>query len=84
MSNGSSKGAKFERELINQARKDKHIAFRSGNNSPINVSIINPDEKKIKFIKCKNGISEAECKKIEKKFSKLRGFYWIDFKIMQK
>lgn len=48
------KGVRAERALVNEAREQGHISFRSaGSHSPIDVCIIDRVNKKISFIQCK-------------------------------
>jgi len=48
------KGVRFERKLVNQARAEGLIAFRSaGSHSPIDVVIIDKFKRKIDLIQCK-------------------------------
>ena len=51
------KGARLERKLVNTAREKGMIAFRSaGSHSPIDVTIIDPKNKRVRFIQAKDKI----------------------------
>ena len=48
------KGADKERRVVNRARNEGKITFRSaGSHSPIDVCIIDRQNKKIEFVQCK-------------------------------
>ena len=81
MVNKYKKGARFERELVNLARKDSKIAFRSaGSHSPIDVTIIDINSKEIEFIQAKvnPGIMSKKDKEI---FENQSGNYQVKFKL---
>ena len=73
------KGRKYEYELVKEARENGQIAFRSaGSHSPIDVVVIDEQNKIIYFIQCKN------YKKLAKKFNKSLYNYRIIWKVMER
>ena len=75
------KGVHLERKIVNAARAAGKISFRSaGSHSPIDVCIIDMDNKMITFSQCKaKKIGETEKNRILKEFSKLKGYYGVSF-----
>lgn len=67
------KGVKLERKLVNQARKEGKIAFRSaGSHSPIDVVIIDIESLTIELIQCKKGkLSKKEEQSIIELFAQM-------------
>lgn len=92
MATNYQRGADAERRLVNKARKEGEIAFRSaGSHSPIDVTIINPELKRIMFIQRKavkepiykkNGELRSKYKEYEKYFNLLKGEFKVEFKII--
>lgn len=68
------KGVKKERTLVNEARDQGKIAFRSaGSHSPIDVCVVDVINKKIEFFQCKpNNFSDLERKRIFEKCEALK------------
>ena len=85
MNKNYQKGVRFERALVNAAKKDGiKIAFRSaGSHSPIDVVIIDINAKEIEFIQAKTGTSNVP-KKDKKIFENLAGYYKVKFKVVCK
>ena len=79
-----NKGVKLERELVNNARNDACIAFRSaGSHSPIDVCIIDPSEQLVTFVQCKTGkLAKGKLTEIERKFLELTQKDWkVEFEL---
>ena len=84
MNKNYQKGIRFERDLVNAAKKDGKIAFRSaGSHSPIDVVIIDIKTKKIEFIQAKTGTSNVP-KKDKEIFENLSDEYFVIFKVKNK
>ena len=84
MNKNYQKGVRFERDLVNSAKKDGKIAFRSaGSHSPIDVVIIDIKTKKIEFLQAKTGTSNVP-KKDKEIFENLSNEYLVKFKVMNK
>ena len=64
------KGARYERKLVNEAKAEGNIAFRSaGSHSPIDVCVVNSKDREIRLIQAKiGGHHEREKKKLLKEF----------------
>ncbi len=78
------RGCQFERDIVNKARLEGDIAFRSaGSKSIIDVCIINPDLKKIFFIQAKTGKSKMSKKK-KAYLESMSGYYSVTFLEMNK
>lgn len=79
-----NKGARKERILVNQARDNGCIAFRSaGSHSPIDVCIIDIPNRKIDFIQCKpDNFSEKEKERLEKELIGLNSVFQASFKVL--
>ena len=77
------KGIRKERKFVNEARKLGFIAFRSaGSHSPIDVCIIDLENRKIEFIQCKpDNYSENSKLKLEEALMKLNHFFEVSFKV---
>ena len=75
------KGVAKERQLVNYAKSQGCIAFRSaGSHSPIDVVIIDQKKAIIRFIQCKTGkYSEKEKKRADEGFNPLRQPYQVFF-----
>ena len=77
------KGVRLERAIVNNARADGCIAFRSaGSHSPIDVCIIDVKKKKIAFIQSKAGqFDEYKARKLEEEFVELNGQFEVIFRV---
>lgn len=86
MINRYRKGVKLERFLVNKARKEGLISFRSaGSHSPIDLITINDKEKKIELIQCKTGVlSTKDKKEIEDFLNALKGDYKVNAFLVHK
>jgi len=79
------KGYRLERNIVNLARDNNLIAFRSagsksGSKIPIDVTIIDPKLKRIIFIQAKNKKSSQKAPKcVREAFSKLSDIYSASF-----
>jgi len=84
--NRYKKGANYERDIVNQARANGHLAFRSaGSHSPIDVIIIDNINFKIYLIQCKTGtLSKSEEKKVNEQISSLNGVYEVTAELKHK
>lgn len=81
------KGANKERKIVNAWREKGAIAFRSaGSKSPIDVTVIDFENKIIRLIQCKVGSEKYEKyakKKVEKSgILKLEGYYNVIMEIL--
>lgn len=77
------KGVRFEREVVNNARKRGDIAFRSaGSHSPIDVVVIDEQVKTIYFIQCKDSVQSF--KNLMEKFNRKEHAWTVVWKVMQK
>jgi Holliday junction resolvase len=78
------KGVRKERQLVNQAREQGLIAFRSaGSHSPIDVVIINMEKEEIRFIQCKpDSISQPEKARLEASLKHLNDFFSCSFEVV--
>jgi Holliday junction resolvase len=84
MSNGSiyRKGVRFERELVNDAKSEGLLAFRSaGSHSPVDVCIVDKDQKIIRLIQCKH--TNKPHRKLRKEFED-KGLYNVFFELIEK
>ena len=82
-----NRGAKYEREIVNEAKARGCIAFRSaGSHSPIDVCIIDPTNCTIELIQCKLGrISKPQSERLYKEFGFLeKGMWKIIFRLENK
>ena len=75
------KGYRKERKIVNTARAKGSLAFRSaGSHSPIDVVIIDKEQRKIHLIQCKaKELSGTELKKILDSTAGLDGAYTVSF-----
>lgn len=75
------KGVAYERKIVNAARIEGKIAFRSaGSHSPIDVCVIDILNKEIKFIQCKTGAySASEIAKVMSSFNGRNGEYKVEW-----
>jgi Holliday junction resolvase len=73
-------GANRERKIVNEARKNGCLAFRSaGSHSPIDVFNLNPKNKTICLIQCKpKSMSDNKKEEIKKDLIKYNGTYVVD------
>lgn len=78
------KGVRKERKIVNRAREQGKLAFRSaGSHSPIDVVIIDYRAKKIEFIQCKpDTMSENEKKRLEMALNALNNEFLASFKVL--
>ena len=77
-------GIRFERKLVNNAKTEQKIAFRSaGSHSPIDVAIIDTKTKTIEFLQAKTGKAKMT-KKDQKEFEELSDEYIVKFKVVTK
>ena len=78
------KGVRKERKLVNEAREQNKISFRSaGSHSPIDVTIIDKQAKKIEFIQCKPDTMSQKLKEhIEAEQVDLNGNFLVSFKVL--
>ena len=78
------KGVRKERKIVNEAREQGLISFRSaGCHSPIDVVIINNKLRIIKLIQCKpDSMSNPKRLKLMEQLGKLNGVYqvWTEVK----
>ena len=78
------KGVRKERKIVNEAREQGLISFRSaGSHSPIDVVIINDKSKIIRLIQCKpESMSNAARLRLMEQLGKLNGVYqvWTEVK----
>ena len=75
------KGVRKERAVVNEARAEGHIAFRSaGSHSPIDVCIVNTDRNIIYLIQCKpDNFPESAKNRLYREFKKLNGQFQVWF-----
>ena len=73
------KGVRKERKIVNEAREEGLVSFRSaGSHSPIDVVIINSKIKLIKLIQCKPySMSGAAKLRLMEQLGKLNGVYQV-------
>ncbi len=79
------KGYEYERKIVNRARENGHISYRSaGSHSPIDVTIIDFKNKKISLLQCKAGEQLTDKLRFEllKKHAYLYGNYKIEFDVI--
>ena len=77
------KGVKWERQIVNDAREEGHIAFRSaGSHSPIDVCIVDQNHKIIYLIQAKN--TKQNMSKLKEEFDKIEYTYKVIWKVMEK
>lgn len=76
------RGSEKERRIVNKARKEGKIAFRSaGSHSPIDVCIIDRIARKISFVQSKLGyFPEVQKKRILEEFKDLQGTFEVEFR----
>ena len=78
------KGYRKERKIVNMARGLGWIAFRSaGSHSPIDVVIIDPKNKTVRFIQCKSDkLHKSQKLKLEKEMEDLDGRFTSTFEVI--
>lgn len=77
------KGVRKERQIVNEARANGLISFRSaGSHSPIDVVTIDLMQRKIKFIQCKpDNMSSNKKFLLEQEMKELHGNFEVDFEV---
>ena len=77
------KGYRKERKLVNEARAEGYLAFRSaGSHSPVDVVIVRQHGGTIDLIQCKSdNISVSKRKKLMKRSEEIDGYYYVRFKV---
>lgn len=77
------KGADKERKKVREARDRGCVAFRSaGSHSPIDVCIIDKDNKTITFLQCKSkSESNASVERIKESLAWLNGEFKVEFRV---
>jgi len=78
------KGVRKERKLVNKARANKLLAFRSaGSHSPIDVVIIDKYHRKVRFIQCKpDDMAQSEKERLLNELFWLAGNFKVTFEII--
>lgn len=79
------KGARYERAIVNAARSNGSLAFRSaGSKSPVDVVIISHEKRTIKLIQAKAGksMSEQARNRLGAKYKFLNGTYEVVFEVL--
>lgn len=78
------KGIKKERVIVNKARKDGHLAFRSaGSHSPVDVIIVDNVQDIVRLIQCKpDSMTDKAKQKLYDKHSHLDGVYFVKFEVI--
>ena len=78
------KGVRKERKLVNQAREQGLVSFRSaGSHSPVDVIIISPVDKVIRLIQCKpDSMGEKARGRIESENIALNGVFAVSFEVI--
>ena len=79
------KGVRKERKIVNAARAEGHIAFRSaGSHSPIDVCIVDKRKMHLRLIQCKpDTMSEKEKQKIIDKVEIDNHYIWkVTFEVI--
>ena len=78
------KGADKERRFVKAAKEVGKIAFRSaGSHSPIDVCIIDRENKKVKFIQCKpTNFPESQKLKLENELNWLNDEFLVSFSVL--
>jgi len=79
------KGADFEREIVNEARAEGMISFRSASSkSPIDVTIIDPKKHTIRFIQAKAWKKKMVFGRLKTNLGRWSGEYLVSFEVMEK
>ena len=78
------KGVRKERKLVNRARANKLLAFRSaGSHSPIDVVIIDKYHRKVRFIQCKpDDMAQSAKERLYNEFYWLEGSFKVSFEVI--
>lgn len=79
------KGADYERKLVKEAKEDGLIAFRSaGSHSPIDVILIDVENKIIDLLQCKAGKSYTESfkQRLRDQYISLSGQFLVRFDVV--
>jgi len=78
------KGYRKERKIVNDARAEGYTSFRSaGSHSPVDVVIIDQDNRRMWLVQAKAGeISPEEKVKLHKDNQGLNGMYYVMFKVL--
>lgn len=77
------KGVRFERKIVNDARAEGKIAFRTaGSKSIIDVCVIDMKNRTVRFIQAKD--TKNSWKRLESDFKKLTDEYLVKFEVMEK
>ena len=79
------KGCRLERKLVNKARDEEKLAYRSaGSHSPIDVTIINIKGRTIELLQCKKSkkkMSQNAKDKLIESQALLPGTYQVTFAV---
>lgn len=77
-------GVRKERKIMNEARAEGLISFRSaGSHSPIDVCIINRNKRVIRFIQCKpSHYTEKQKQKLIDEMKGLENAYIVTFEVL--
>lgn len=83
MNRNYQKGVRLERKIVNEARADGCISFRSaGSHSPFDVVIVDLKLRKIAFVQCKSGQwDEYKMNKLEDKWCVNDGPFDVIFRV---
>lgn len=78
------KGVRKERAIVNRARQNGHIAFRSaGSHSPIDVIVIDFLRMEIALIQCKpDNFSKSEKERLEQTYRFLNNKFNVSFRVI--
>ncbi len=78
------KGRKKEYKVVNEAKAQGCIALRSaGSHSPIDVIVVDIDNKHIRLIQCKpNTMPLSQKRALELKHLALNGFFEVTFEVI--
>lgn len=77
-------GARKERRIVNKARAEGKIAFRSaGSHSPIDLCIIDKEKKEIKFVQVKpKKFGKKAAERLEKELGWLNHNFKCSFEVL--
>ena len=77
------KGVKKERKIVNDARAEGLLSFRSaGSHSPVDVVIIDAQKKEIELIQCKpESLGEKQKSLLYEALKYVEGVYVVSFKV---
>lgn len=77
------KGVRFEREIVNAAKAEGMLSFRTaGSHSPVDVCIVDEKKKCIYFIQCK--VTKNSQKKLRDTFNNEEFGYRVVWKVLEK